>query len=181
MHKNTYKLIVFLSIIATLTGIVNITGVIRDMDVSQSNLPKIKTAASITPPKSDSEKEDITRYINPFCLFSMDFPNTLTLHEDASGTATLVDPNSDAAIIMTCQEDIPRPPIPIASIEKLTIHDDKKTATVEAMLYHDKSAEDGTPIDALIYFNPDIKKDVFIAGYGSIYMRLVNTVKLVRK
>ena len=174
MYRRTYAFTIVLAIIATLIAIVNITGVIRNKPVTRDTT--ISTTSATITPTTDAPSTKI--YTNKTCLFSLLYPDIYTLHEDASGTASLVQGNSDDAIVMTCQKDIPRPPLPPTSIETKRIPSTANTATISAKLFHDKSAEDGKPIDALIFYNPSIDKDVFIAGYGDTFMQILATLSV---
>ena len=119
-------------------------------------------------------------YTNIFCGFSLDYPSTLTKFDNASGSAIFTNTqNANESIAITCQEDIPRPSLTAGKIDSMTIWNTAKTASVAAKLYHDSSPKDGSPMDALIFYYPKKSMDVFIAGFGSTFNQILQTVQLL--
>ena len=169
MHRNTYLLVTFLAIFAALVVGVNIG---HKMSAPQTTAP-----TNITP--SPTQSVNLT-YTNTFCNVNLQFPPTLSKLEDASGSAVLVDSKNTAqSILITCQKDIPLPPLPTDKTETKSIT--RSTgSSVSATLYHDTSAKDGTPIDELIFRIPNTKLDFYIAGYGDTFNQVVQTLKILQ-
>jgi hypothetical protein len=173
MHRNTYLLVTFLAIFAAL-----LVGVNLGRKIAPS---KESSAVSITATPSPIAAPPVTRstYKNTFCGFSFQFPDTLTKLEDASGSALFVETSTTKQILaVACQKDIPRPPLVPEKIETLSFSSSPGAASISAKLYHDASAKDGTPVDALIFRNPKTGLDVYIAGFGDTYNEVLSTLTL---
>lgn len=173
MHRNTYLLITLLAVVAAL-----VVGVNLGSRVATLNQPRQvpTTAASPKPNPAQTTKQ----YTNAICGVSFLYPDGLTALEDASGSAIFINATDNKqAVAVTCQKDIPRPPLPPEKIESRILTNALGTATVAASLYHDASAKDGTPVDSLIFRHPTIGLDVYIAGFGSAYNELIATIKLL--
>jgi hypothetical protein len=172
MHRNTYLLVIFLSIFAALVVGVNIG---KRMSGSTS------TVAPAPTPTIEQEPTPTTAvYLNKACGFAFAYPTTLSLMDNATGSALLVHAtDKNESIAVACQEEIPRPPITASNIENMVIYNETKTASLSARLYHDASAQDGTPIDELIFRNPKTGMDVFIAGFGATFDQIIDTLILV--
>lgn len=165
MHRNTYLLVSVLAVIAALVIGVNIGRQIKTQDTLQpqslpSPSPKI-IVASVKP------------YLNSFCKVTFTYPATLTVLENASGSAAFTGPAAGDGILLTCQKEIPRPAITQENVEELRI------GSVAAKLYHTQSDKDGTPIDSLIFRHPGTKLDVFLAGSGEIFQNLLKTLTIL--
>lgn len=171
MHRNTYLLIVFLAIFATIVAIVNTTGIIRNR-IAITPTPTPSLVPNVTP------RTDV--FLNEVCKISLLFPSTYELTKDASGNASLINPQTKDTIIMACQDEIPRPPLAKEFIENTNILSSNTLASISGQLFHDKSAEDGTPIDALIFHNPLLRKDIFIAGFGDIFNEIKKTIRITQ-
>lgn len=169
MHRNTYLLVSILAIIAALLTGVNL-GKRLNKPPSETPTPAVTT----TPTPITATKT----YLNDYCGFSLSYPDTYTILEDASGSAILQYSKDTATFItMTCQNDIPRSPLPPDKIETLSIPT-STGASVSAKLYHDANNRDGSPIDAVIFTHPKNKMDVFIAGYGDAYNAAIKTIQI---
>jgi hypothetical protein len=175
MHRNTYLLVLFLAVFATLIVGVNLG---RGLAGKQTEVPKITPKPMPTVPAVPTIT--LNTYTNTVCGFSLQYPNTLTKLETATGSALLVDTTTKAqSLAIACQKEIPRPPIPADKIETRQLANSANTASISARLYHDASAKDGTPMDSLIFRVPKSGLDAFIAGYGETYDQILTTVKLI--
>lgn len=174
MHRNTFVFVIFLAIFAALVAGVNIG---KSMTSEYNDLAKNSISPSPTPSTTVSATQ-AHKYIHKECGVQLHYPANFTLNEEASASAVFVRSDAKDYIILTCQKDIPRPPIPKGSIDTIQVTNDTKTATVSAKLYHDTALEDGSKMDVFIYFNPRVQKDVFIAGYGADYNATVHTILL---
>jgi hypothetical protein len=171
MHRNTYLLVTILAIFAALVVGVNLG---RKNPNNSGNPPK----AMDTPPSVPTLKPNT--YTNVQCGFTLEYPTTLTKLEDASGSAVFVAGQADTqAFAVTCQNDIPRPPLPADKIEAKRLTNSLGTASVSARLYHDASRKDGTPIDSLIFQSPTTGLDAYIAGFGEVFDEVIASIKLI--
>jgi hypothetical protein len=100
--------------------------------------------------------------------------------EGASGSAFLVDNQEQSqSVAVTCQDEIPRPPLTSDKIEVQVLYNESQTASATARLYHDATAKDGTPIDELIFRHPKTGMDVFIAGFGKTFDAILQSIQLI--
>ena len=175
MHRNTYLLVSLLAVFAALLIGVNVGhGFAEKQTESVKITPKPLPTVPIIPTIT------LNTYTNTICGFSLQYPNTLTKLETATGSALLVDTTTKAqSLAIACQKEIPRPPIPAEKIETKMLTNTLKTASISAKLYHDASQKDGTPIDSLIFRIPGTGLDVFIAGYGETYNQILTTLILL--
>ena len=169
MHRNTKLLVIILAVIAALVVGVNIgksTG-------TQSTVP------ATTPTPIPTQK--IPPYTSSRCGISLSYPGNLRISESSTSSTMFVDPTSPASlpVTLTCQPHIPGVPISPDKIESYVIESMASAATASAKLYHDTSAKDGTPIDKLIFTNPAKHLDVFISGYGDVYLKVISSLKLL--
>lgn len=162
MHRNTYLLVSVLAIIAALVIGVNIG---RHVVQSPSSIP----IPTVTPPQEPTISA-VKPYRNSFCKVAFNYPGTLTLLENASGSAAFTGQAAGDGILLTCQKDIPRPAITEENIEDIRI------GSIAAKLYHAQSEKDGSPIDSLIFHHPGTKLDVFLAGTGEVFQNLLKTL-----
>src|SRR5689334_13041045 len=154
MYRNTYLVVSVLAVLAALVVGVNIGKKL------QSQPPTQKIAATPTPTPGIIMQP----YEDTFCGFSVSYPSIFTVMENASGSAILNNTTDKTqSIVLTCQKNIPRPPLTPDKIESLTLAT-STGASISAKLYHDASAKDGTPIDAIIFHHPKNGMDIFIAG-----------------
>ncbi|MBI4036798.1 hypothetical protein HY386_02905 [Candidatus Daviesbacteria bacterium] len=164
MARNTLFLVVFLAIVAALVVGVQIG---RTTNPQLSPTPAPQTTAIPTPtPQANLP------YTNTYCGFSFTYPNSLTLTPGASGSAVISD--GSETILMACQTEIPRPPLISDRIEEASI-----AGVTDAKIYHDSSANDGTPIDALIFNNPANGFDIFISGLGPAFNQVISSIQLL--
>lgn len=169
MHKNTYIVVSILAVLAALVVGVNVGKKISPTVPTPA--PTITTAPSPTP-KTQTFRDTA-------CGFSVTYEDQYTLMENASGSAILTHASDQTkSIIMTCQKDIPRPALTPENIETFPIQT-TDGASVSATLYHNQSAKDGTPVDALIFTHPTRTLDIFIAGYGDSFNKLIKTIEIL--
>lgn len=175
--RNTYLFISILAVIAALMIGINIGRQFPVSDAGISPLP-----SPVTP--TIQMVESVTKnYRNNFCKVAFDYPGTFTIFENASGSAAFTQPQrrgagftgstTDDGIILTCQKDIPRPGVSSQSMETVRI------GSVAATLYHTQTASDGASIDSLIFRHPMTKLDVFLAGTGEVFRKLISSITLL--
>lgn len=159
MHRNTLLLLIFLGIFAAI-----VTGV---------NIGK-KPIASQTPEQKTPQPSPVSNLLSTTsCGISFLYPNTFSKVDIETGGTTIINPEKPGeSVVVVCQKDIPRIPLPKEKMEERSV------GSVSATLYHDTSAKDGTPVDKLIFTHPKTQKDVFVAGIGPIFDALIQTVKL---
>lgn len=152
MYRNTYLLVSALAVIAALVVGVNIgRRFVEPQEVPQQPFPTVTIS-----PTSKS-------YRNEFCKVTFDYPDGLTLFENASGSAAFTGQSGEDGILLTCQKDIPRPEGEGEAV---------RIGTVAATLYHDS-------IDTLIFRHPGTKLDVFLAGSAEMIRSLLSTLRLL--
>jgi hypothetical protein len=205
MLKNTYYLILLLSVLAALVVGLNIGKKMQQSQNAQGNpqnteLEKIPTSTPIIldtanqtsslsatnyPSSSSGLLKNATSsgattkgtlYTSPSCGVTLIYPDTVTLEESSTQTYGAVFTNKinpTDMVVLTCQKDIPKPPLSTQNIENIMI------GNVAAKLYHDTSAKDGTKVDALIFTNPKTKLDVFVGGYGSVFNAIIQSLKIL--
>jgi len=195
MLKNTYYLILFLSVLAALVVGLNIGKKMQGQNINAQQLPT-NNKQDITPtPLNFSEDtpsssvstftkpaasnsgvlQKTTLYTNTQCAISLTYPDTVAVSESATQTLGAVfrsKTNPSDMIVLTCQKEIPRPPLTAENIENFQV------GTVAAKLYHDGSAKDGTKMDALIFTHPKTKLDVLLGGYGETFDKMAKSLKI---
>lgn len=171
MHKNT---LLFTSVLAVAAALLVGFRVGRRFQQPPSS-------PSPTPAPSPTAKASMLEtFTSQACGITFQYPNSLNKLDGASGSAILTDPaNEKNSIVVTCQADIPRPPLPADKIETVAIASATGAASVSARLYHDASAKDGTLVDALIFLHPTRGVDVFIAGFGEVFQGILATLRLL--
>ena len=171
MHRNT---LLFVSLLAVVAAFLVGTLVGR-------NLPKsttITVTQAPSPTTQPTPKTMLLTYIDDTCKLSLEYPNTLEILESTNSGTLLTDPNNEKdTILVVCQRDIPRVPLAPEKITSVILHT-TKGATVSAKIYHDTSANDGTPMDKLIFTHPSTDMDVLIGGFGTLYNTIISSVKL---
>ena len=169
MHRNTYLLVIVLAVFAALLVGVNIGKGMKKQAAPTPSVPSPTPTPVIT----------IQTYLDTYCGFSLSYPSNYTVLENASGSAILNNPTDKTqSMTLTCQKNIPRPALTADKIETLTIPS-TSVASVSATLYHDSSARDGTPIDAVIFHHLANGMDAFIAGYGSAFDAAIKTLRIL--
>jgi len=163
MHKNTFLLVTFLSIIAALLVGFNLGKQYNP----QTEEPIPKTISPTSVPIQQLV------YTNARCGISLLYPSTATLTETSSQSAQFVFTN-ESPIVVVCDKEIPGVAIAEENIEKLTI------ASVSATLYHTATPKDGTPIDIVLFKHPKTSMTVFLSGLGSTFTSLLQSITLAR-
>lgn len=165
MHRNTYLLILLLTILACLVVGVNLGKKIAKTPDTLEPTPIISTIPTVIPtPK-------ITLYTNSYCGVTISYPDTYTLSESSNaGVSFTTQSGNDVAL--TCQKDIPRPALPTEKVQTLSV------ASISAKLYHDASPKDGTPIDIIIFRHPTNGMDIYLAGLGKDLTDFASTISI---
>lgn len=169
MHRNTYLVVSGLAVIAALVVGVNMG---RKFALP---VPALPTSPTVTPSLAQSKAVAATTkpYRNAICKVAFDYPGTLTVLENASGSAAFSGSGGDDGILLTCQKDIPRPAMTQENTEDIRI------GSVSAKLYHTQEASDGAAIDSLIFRHPATRLDVFLAGTGEAFRKLITTLTIL--
>ncbi len=172
MQRNTFIFVSVLAVVAALIVGVNI-------GKSMSSTPVVKTPA-IAPSPMPTPLVTTVSYTNDLCGISLSHPSNVQRIDSTTSGTILTNPNKqEDSIIIICQKDIPRVPLTDDKMENVTIVSASGSATLSAILYHDASGKDGTPIDKLIFYNTYKQLDVFIAGFGTVYQNAIKTIKLL--
>ncbi|MDP1723038.1 MAG: hypothetical protein Q8L37_07670 [Candidatus Gottesmanbacteria bacterium] len=169
MYRNTYLLVSLLAVIAALLIGVNLGRKLTPATPSSSisfPTPTVLTTGQSIP-------SDVKPYRNSFCNVAFDYPASLRVLENASGSAAFTGNNPDDGILMTCQKNIPKPMVSESSIE------DIRVGTTAAKLYHTQLATDSASVDSLIFRHPGTKLDVFLAGRGEAFRKLISSITLL--
>ncbi len=167
MHKNTYLLVLFLTILACLVVGVNLGKKIAKTPDAIQPTPVV----SLMPTTKPTPK--ITLYTNSYCGITVSYPDTLTLSESSDSGVSFTT-QSGKEIALTCQKDIPRPALPTEKTETLSV------ASVSAKLYHDASPKDGTPIDIILFRHPTNGMDIYLAGLGQELVDFASTISITK-
>jgi len=194
--KNTYYLILFLSILAALIIGLNIGKGMQNKETGNnatiappqmtdtptpsptaSSVFQTSTeSAQLKSATSSSEVQKGKTYTNTACGITLSYPDTVTTEESSTETQGVIFTNKSNPkdmVVLTCQKDIPKPPLSLQNIE------DTMIGNVAAKLYHDTSQKDGTQVDALIFTHPKTKLDVFIGGYGQVFNTIIQSIKIL--
>lgn len=167
MHKNTFVLTVFLTIAAAVIATINLVNLIRGN-------PNTIQVGGPTPPGLPSPTTTIQQYRqfrSATCGVNLFYPDNYQVKEEGNSTRIAKRDNSDV-IVLACQKEIPRPPLPTNKVETV------KIGTESATLYHDGSQKDGAPIDRLIFTHPGNKLDVYLAGFGETFDFIINKLTI---
>lgn len=167
MPRNTILVITVLAVFAALVVGVNIG---KRLSNPPNPTPTITPTLTPTP----TPVPPIT-YVSKTCGISLDYPPNF-IKQEASDAAGVIftDPNdAKTMIVLACQKDIPRSPLPPDKIETIQI------ASVSAKLYHDQSMKDGSPIDKLIFSLPKKGIDVLVAGLGPTFQAAISSLKIL--
>ena len=170
MHRNTLLLTAALAVIAALVVGVNIG---RNLSPAQAPIPS--PTVTITPSPITT-----LQYKSTKCGVSLSYPSNLQVNESTTSATAFIDAtHPEQSTILICQHNIPRAALSPDKIESVTIHSETSAATISAKLYHDTSAKDGTPVDALIFTNAKKGFDVYIAGFGQTFQSIIASVKVL--
>lgn len=170
MPRNTFLLVSLLAVIASF--LVGIRLGQRLNTVSSVSIQTPTPTAETEPSPPSPAPPQRTPYDNTACGVSFTYPTSFTIEESSTG-ATLVDPlGASNPIILTCQFDIPRPPVSTDKIDTLTV------ASISAQLYHTASAKDGASVDELIFRHPKTGLDIFVSGLGPVFQDIISSLEL---
>jgi hypothetical protein len=167
MHRNTLLLTILLAVVAaTLIGF----NVGRRL---------ASPSTSVTPTPTPASETALLTFTSEPCGITFAYPSRLEKLDGASGSAVFTDPSDETnGVVVTCQADIPRPPIVAERIEKVALTT-ADGATFSANLYHDATPKDGTPIDELIFTHPTTGLDVYLAGIGEVFNQILGTLRIL--
>ena len=165
MARNTFLLVSVLAVVAALLVGLNIG---RQLSASAPTITQVQETPTPTP-------KPLSEYTNTSCGVSFTIPEGYTLSPagNASMSAIFVGTGSDKPITFVCQSEIPRVPLSPEKIETVSV------GSVSAKLYHDTDAKEGNPIDKLIFTHPKNRLDIFLAGAGNGFQKLVATIMLL--
>jgi len=171
MHRNTFVFMILLAVVAALLVGVNIG---RRLSTQPTADSRQLTAATPSP----APRTLLIPYTNTRCGISFQYPEHLTKLEATAG-AMFIDPQSASnSVALTCQANIPRPPLSPEKTEAVTL-EATSGASISATLYHDTSTKDGTPVDKLIFTHPKSGLDIFLAGFGETLKQILPTLKIL--
>jgi len=166
MHRNTFFLVLILSVLAALLIGVNIGRKFQPT-------PEEPVTTASVPTPIPTQKPQETIFTNSLCGISLTLPPGVTVTAEASNSATFV--SADTNVIMfACEKEIPRIALPADKMETL------KVASMSATLYHTSSPKDGTLFDALIFRNPKTAMDIYLSGLGSTFSGVINSMELMQ-
>ena len=118
---------------------------------------------------------DISTYTDDKCGFTISYKGSYLEQKTENYTSTIItDPqNPNQTIVSTCQDEIPKPPLPPEKIEDIVLDG------VYAKLYHDASSKDGTPRDEVIIKHPTLNHEIIIAGFGPAFNMSIASFKFL--
>lgn len=163
MHRNTFLLVLILSIIAALLVGVNIG---RKFSPPVEEITSLSPTPIPTPPPQ-------TTFTSPNCGITLTLPPGTSATAVASNSAQFVSLDS-SIVLLACEKEIPRIALPAEKIETIQI------ASISAKLYHTTNPKDGTPFDALIFRNPTTAMDIYLAGLGSTFSAIIRSIELIK-
>ena len=167
MQRNTAILILVLAVFAALLIGLNISKV---MNPQQQLVP---TPQPTNPSPTPLPENKTTEFMMSECGLSFRYANDFSI-ETATRSARLNSKtNQNEHINIACAPEIPRPPLVPELIQEATI------AGRMVNVYHDASAQDGSPLDAVIFTHPTNGLDVAFLGFGDAFNQLLTTVKLL--
>lgn len=167
MHRNTFIVILFLGIFAALVVGVNLGR--STVSQMQNQTPPLSPTPSVVVTPTPT----LLSYSSSLCGISFTYPDNVAKVDIETGGVTLAnEKNPDESIVVICQKNIPRVPLPKDEIETV------KIGSVSANLYHDASQKDGKPIDKLIFTHPKLKQDIYIAGTGTLFQTVIDSLRI---
>lgn len=179
MHRNTVLIIIVLTVIASLLVGINVgkrlSGELPQLPIASPQVLVVTSPSPLATPLPQPVAFELKD-----CGVAFTYQNDFTLTEASRGaqltrqhTATPGAQMTLEQINVACSEEIPRPPLKKDRIEVATV------AGLTVNLYHDASAKDGTPLDAVIFTHPKNGLDIAILGFGTAFNRLLQTLKLL--
>ncbi|MFZ5534966.1 MAG: hypothetical protein ACOY3M_02305 [Patescibacteria group bacterium] len=168
MHKNTLLFSSFLAVIAALLVGFNLG---RNMSGDKP--------ATVTPTPVTSPTPTVSYLSYSTCGVSFEYPDSLTPMQSSSSGVILTNTNNpETSVVVICQDEVPRVPLTPDKMEEMVVRQASGSASVSATLYHDASPKDGKPIDKFIFTHPKTGLDVFVAGFGPIFDRMITSLRL---
>lgn len=157
MHRNTLLFISLLAVIAAL---------LFGFNIGRKWYTPIPSPSPT--PRATPKISQFLQYTNILCGVSFEYPSSLTKLEATAG-AMFVDPqNASNSVAFACQKDILRPAL---TPEVVTL-ESTGSASITAQLYRDS-------VDTLIFTHPKNDLDIFIAGLGSAFTKILSTLKVL--
>ena len=167
MHRNTYLLVIVLSICAALLIGINLG---KKLTKPAGKEP---LTGSVTPTLIPTPS--ILTYSDTYCGFSLNYPSNFTVLENASGSAILHNTaDASQAITLTCQKNMSLPIRTTLNVKTFSIQTANGTS-ISAKLYTDSIAS----IDAVMFRHPVNGMDAFIAGIGNTFDAAIKTIKIL--
>lgn len=169
MPRNTFLLVIVLSVAAAFVAGANITRL-----RTGSPAPKEETPAPAIPATESGTASAQLQYKNSSCGVLISYPAVLSLLESPGGSAVFTNTaDSKDTVLVTCEKNVPRPGLPKEQIELFT------AGTLSATLYHDVASKEGTPVDKFIFRHPGKNLDIFIAGFGKSFRDIIANITLL--
>lgn len=170
MHRNTAALTAILAGLAVMVIVINLKNAISPQ--APPPVTPTPTVELLTPTEAP-----LITYDDTECGVTLAYPPQLEITESTTSGTIFSDPeHPQDTIILACQYDIPRVPLAEERIEELTIPGRDGVSSASANLYHDASPKDGTPIDKLIFTHPVNDMDIYVAGIGEVYDRMIKSL-----
>jgi len=166
MHRNTFLLVLILSIIAALLVGVNIG---KKFSPAKRDQPLAET---LIPTQPASNTASPTLFTSPNCGITLTLPQGTSATEVATNSAQFVSADS-TVVAFGCEKEIPSIALPPEQMETIQV------ASIEGTLYHTNTPKDGTPMDVLLFRNPEKSMDVFLAGLGSTFSAIINSLTIL--
>lgn len=176
MHRNTYTLVVALAILSALLMGIQIGRSMKPQQPEPSPLTIQPTPSIRLPiPTVTSNKT----YTDKTCGVSLLYPDRMEIIETSNSGILITNPkDTKESILVICQNDIPRVPLPPEAITSVTLNIGT-VATVSAKIYHDSSQKDGSRIDRLIFTHPKSRMDVLVAGFGKTFDEIIQSIHVI--
>ncbi len=167
MHKNTFFLVLILAVIAALLVGVNIGK--KFQPLAETLIPTQPASASNA---VETNTASPTLFTSPNCGITLTLPQGTSATEVATNSAQFVSADS-TVVAFGCEKEIPSIALPPEQMETIQV------ASIEGTLYHTNTPKDGTPMDVLLFRNPEKSMDVFLAGLGSTFSAIINSLTIL--
>lgn len=166
MHRNTALLLALLGVIAAL-----LIGLFIGRRLTGNTSPPITRVQPSPTPAVPSPSPLTSFFTHTECNLSFAYPTDFRLAE-SSDSAQLTNTVTDEQINLICGVDFPKPPLPAERIEEASV------AGVLATVYHDASAENGSPIDVVVFDHPTTGVEIALFGFGEVFEGILNSLVL---
>jgi hypothetical protein len=168
MARTTALVIIILAVVAALVTGIQIG---RRVDggglLAESPIPTTQPLA-FTSPSPINQTQSLN---HQDCGVQFEYPSSYKMTE-SSNSAILINSATTDRITLACSTEIPIPPLPPEKIEEATV------AGQIATIYHDASAQNGSPVDVVILSHPVNGLTVAMLGFGEIFEQIVASVRL---